>query len=182
MVYFASSGDGPGTLWPSVSPNVVSAGGTAVSRNPSTGAFQEEVVWAGTGSGPSAYFAIPPYQNSLAGIIGKNRGTPDLAFDADPTTGVWIYDSYPANGKSGGWRVVGGTSVSAPSLAGVVNSSGSFYGSSAAELTEIYSDLGQGVGFNDVVSGTCYNYAGYLAAPGWDYCSGVGSVSGYQGK
>jgi len=117
----------------------------------------------------------------LAGIIGKNRGTPDLAFDADPHTGVWVYDSYPARGKSG-WRVVGGTSVAAPSLAGVINSAGNFYASSAAELTAIYADLGPGVGFSDIVSGTCYHYAGYLAAPGWDYCSGVGSVSGYQGK
>jgi len=181
VVYFASSGDGPGPLWPSVSPNVVSSAGTTVSRNPSSGAFQQEVAWANTGSGPSSFFAIPSYQAPLAGIIGKNRGTPDLAFDADPHTGVWVYDSYPANGKTG-WRVVGGTSVAAPSLAGVINAAGSFYTSSAAELTAIYAELGQGIGFSDIVSGTCYHYAGYLAGPGWDFCSGVGSVSGYQGK
>lgn len=181
VVYVASSGDSPGPLWPSVSPSVVSAGGTTVSRNPSTGGFQQEVAWASAGSGPSAFFAIPSYQNSVAGIVGKNRGTPDVAFDADPHTGVWIYDSYPANGKTG-WRVVGGTSISAPSLAGIVNSAGNSYASSAAELTAIYGTLGQGEGFSDIQSGTCYHYAGYLAAPGWDYCSGVGSVNGYQGK
>jgi hypothetical protein len=84
VVYFASSGDSPGALWPSVSPSVVSSGGTTVSRNPTTGAFQLEVAWASTGSGPSAYFPIPSYQSSVAAIVGKNRGTPDLAFDADP--------------------------------------------------------------------------------------------------
>jgi len=178
VVYVASSGDFPGTLWPSVSPNVVSAGGTTISRNPSTGAFQQEVAWSSVGSGPSAYFAIPSYQNSVAGIVGKNRGTPDVVFDADPLTGVWIYDSFSGNG----WRVVGGTSISAPSLAGIINSAGNFYASSAAELNAIYSSMEQGVGFGDIQSGACYHYAGYLAAQGWDFCSGVGSVSGYQGK
>jgi len=182
VVYVASSGDNPGPIWPSVSPNVISAGGTTVSRNPSTGAFQEEVAWASTGSGPSTYFAIPSFQNSVAGVVGKNRGTPDVAFDADPHTGVWIYDSFPFQGKSGGWRIVGGTSISAPSLAGIINSAGSFYGSSAAELSAIYASQGQGVGFDDIQYGTCYHYAGYLATRGWDFCSGVGSVSGYQGK
>ncbi len=182
VVYIASSGDNPGPLWPSVSPNVVSAGGTTVSRNPSTGAFQEEVAWASVGSGPSAYFAIPSFQSSVAGIVGKNRGTPDVAFDADPHTGAWIYDTFPFQGNAGGWRIVGGTSISAPSLAGIINSAGNFYGSSAAELSAIYASQGQGVGFADIESGTCYHYAGYLATRGWDFCSGVGSVSGYQGK
>ena len=181
VVYLAGSGDSPGQIWPSVSPNIVSAGGSTISRNPATGSFQQEVVWANTGSGPSSFFAIPSYQAPLAGIIGKHRATPDLVFDADPHTGVWIYDTYPARGKPG-WRVVGGTSIAAPSLAGVINSAGSFYASSSAELTQIYSDLGQFIGFTDIVSGTCYHYAGYFAASGWDYCSGVGSVSGYQGK
>jgi subtilase family serine protease len=182
VVYVASSGDNPGPLWPSVSPSVVSAGGTTISRNPSTGAFQEEVAWASTGSGPSTYFALPSFQNSVAGIVGKNRGTPDVAFDADPHTGVWIYDSFPFQGKSGGWRIVGGTSISAPSLAGIINAAGNFYGSSAAELNAIYASQGQGVGFGDILHGTCYHYAGYLATRSWDFCTGVGSVSGYQGK
>ena len=182
VVYVASSGDDPGTLWPSVSPNVVSAGGTTVSRNPSTGAFQEEVAWASAGSGPSAYFAIPSFQNSVAGIVGKSRGTPDVAFDADPHTGVWIYDTFPFQGNAGGWRVVGGTSISAPSLAGVINAAGNFYGSSADELSAIYTSQSQGVGFSDIESGTCYHHAGYLATRGWDFCSGVGSVSGYRGE
>jgi subtilase family serine protease len=183
VVYFASSGDSPGALWPSVSPSVVSSGGTTVSRNPTTGAFQLEVAWASTGSGPSAYFPIPSYQSSVAAIVGKNRGTPDLAFDADPHTGVWIYDSYPLRGVSSAtWHIVGGTSIAAPSLAGIVNAAGNFHASSAAELAAIYSSFGRGSGFADIQSGTCYHYAGYLAAPGWDYCSGVGSVNGYEDK
>lgn len=37
---------------------------------------------------------------------------------------------------------VGGTSVSSPSLAGIFNSAGHFYGSTADELTAIYKEYG----------------------------------------
>jgi hypothetical protein len=36
VVYFAAAGDSPGVIWPSASPNVVSVGGTSISRNPTT--------------------------------------------------------------------------------------------------------------------------------------------------
>ena len=38
------------------------------------------------------------------------RQNPDLAFDADPNSGVSIYNSYGASG----WFDIGGTSVAAP--------------------------------------------------------------------
>src|SRR6266705_1651815 len=53
VVVFASTGDFPGTAWPSVAPNVVAAGGTTISRNPSTLAFITERPWAETGGGRS---------------------------------------------------------------------------------------------------------------------------------
>src|SRR5437588_730966 len=37
VVYVASSGDSPGAEWPSASPNVISAGGTTISRDPNSG-------------------------------------------------------------------------------------------------------------------------------------------------
>ena len=40
-----------------------------------------------------------------------------------PNTGVSVYDSTARHGVSG-WMVFGGTSVSAPSLAGIVHSAG----------------------------------------------------------
>jgi kumamolisin len=54
VVYFASAGDAPGASWPSVSPNVVSAGGTSIKRDPVSGAFIAETNWQDAGSGPSA--------------------------------------------------------------------------------------------------------------------------------
>ncbi|HYM01403.1 MAG TPA: hypothetical protein VET85_00575, partial [Stellaceae bacterium] len=79
VVYLASAGDSPGVIWPSASPNVVSVGGTALSRNPNTGNFQAELAWQQTGGGPSAYEARPAYQNAIAVTTGAHRGTPDIS-------------------------------------------------------------------------------------------------------
>ena len=94
-MFFASAGDSPGTEWPAVSPNVVVAGGTTISRNPTTLALITERPWAQTGGGRSLIESIPTYQSSLASIIGSSRGVPDVSFDADPNTGAWVFDSIP---------------------------------------------------------------------------------------
>jgi kumamolisin len=184
VVFFASSGDSQGTIYPSTSPNVVAAGGTTLSRNPITGAFQAELAWNSAGGGPSTVEPRPSYQNGIQAIVGNARGVPDLSFDADPVTGVLVLDSIPVANEGGGpntWWILGGTSVSSPSLAGIVNAAGSKNTSSDAELTEIYSKLGT-ADFTDTIRGSCYFYDGYLAVKGWDFCTGVGSVKGKVGK
>lgn len=93
VVYLASSGDAPGTGWPSVSPNVVSAGGTTISRDFDTGRFLLESTWQDAGGGPSLVEPRPHFQDRIARIVGATRGTPDLSFDANPTTSVWVWDS-----------------------------------------------------------------------------------------
>ncbi len=171
VVYFASTGDSPGTEWPSVSANVVAVGGTSVSRNPITGAFLGESAWNNGGGGPSLYVSRPAYQNSVQSIIGgATRGVPDVAAVANPTTGVWVFDS-----NAGGWIVVGGTSVASPVVAAITNNAGRFSLSSNAELTRIYGNPSM---FFDVTHGICGPYAGYWAAAGWDFCAGVGSPAG----
>ncbi|MGA9529475.1 MAG: S53 family peptidase [Terriglobales bacterium] len=177
VVFLASAGDYPGTSWPSTSPNVVSAGGTTVRRNPSTDAFISEASWDSAGGGISLVEPRPSYQSAIASTIGSYRGVPDLSFDSNPVTGVWIYDT-----NVGGWNIVGGTSVASPALAGIINAAGSFYTSSNAELTAIYSKLGVAADFNDVASGFCGPYEGYAAGTGWDMCTGVGTDKGTAGK
>ena len=49
VVYFASAGDSPGPEYPSVSPNVISAGGTSISRDTTTGDFILESTWQDAG-------------------------------------------------------------------------------------------------------------------------------------
>jgi kumamolisin len=182
VVYFAAAGDSPGVIWPSTSPNVVSAGGTSISRNPTTGALQAQVTWQDGGGGPSLYETRPSYQNGVSAIVGGLRGTPDVAADANPSSGVWVY-SYPY------WYIVGGTSVASPVWAGIVNAAGSFRSSSQAELTNMYATLANPPGspayasdFNDITSGTCGPNQGYQAAVGWDFCTGLGSTQGEAGE
>jgi len=177
VVFLASSGDNPGTSWPSTSPNVVAAGGTTVRRNPTTAAFVSEVPWDEAGGGISPVELKPSFQSRVTSLLGIHRGVPDLAFDSNPVTGVWIYDS-----NVGGWNIVGGTSVASPALAGILNLAGHFYTSSTAQLTAIYGSVGVSTSFTDISSGYCGPYDGYTAVTGWDMCTGVGTAKGLAGK
>jgi kumamolisin len=185
VVYFASAGDSPGAIYPSTSPNVVSAGGTTLSTDATTGHFRLENTWQDAGGGPSIVEPRPSYQNGIANLVGNQRGTPDVAADANPYTGVWVQDSYPVQGfspcppETQCWYIVGGTSVSSPMIAGIVNASGSFSKSSYDELSKIYS---KPFGFTDTRYGTCGLYIGNFATPQWDFCTGWGSPRGYSGK
>ena len=182
VVYVASSGDSPGVIWPGTSPAVVSAGGTTLSRNTSTGKLFLENVWQEAGSGSSAYEARPSFQDSIASIVGSKRGIPDMSFDSNPATGVWVYDSNNFPSMPPGWYTVGGTSVAAPSLAGVFNLGNAFRASSAAQNAFMYQSASNGVGVNDITYGNCGIYASLFAGPGWDFCSGLGSPSTLNGK
>jgi subtilase family serine protease len=120
--------------------------------------------------------------------VGAWRGVPDLSFDADPYTGVWVYDTYPYFGYTYQWWTVGGTSVAAPSLAGIINRAGAFAGFSSAELTTIYDNKGTAAYFTHIAYGFCGAYMGFSTATGgtspyfWDFCTGVGVPNGYTGK
>src|SRR5438309_1523990 len=157
IVYFASSGDTGGkTIYPGVSPNVVSAGGTTLHRD-ANGNFLSETGWSGSGGGKSLYENRPSYQAGVISVVGANRGVPDFSFDADPNSGVSVYDSTLCQGVSG-WLVFGGTSVASPSLSGIVNSAGSNT-SSTAELSQLYLSVGNNgstiysANFRDILSG-----------------------------
>ncbi len=187
VVFFASAGDSPGTIYPCVSPNVVCAGGTSTSRSLATGNLIKEIAWSDAGGGISQYEARPSYQTAstaVTAIVGTHRGTPDLSSDANPYTGVWVYDSFPQYGVfyPSNWWIVGGTSVSSPTLAGIVNNAGSFSASSNAELTLIYKNLGVAADFNDITYGACNYYMSSYAVTGYDLCTGVGSPKGKVGK
>jgi subtilase family serine protease len=189
VVYFASAGDGPGTFWPCTSPDVVCVGGTTVRRSPETGNFISEAAWNDTGGGDSAYETIPSYQSSVSSIVGSWRGVPDVSSDANPITGVWVWDSfgyaldiYEEPSNSAGWYVVGGTSAGSPLWAGIVNHAGGFSATSTAELTKLYSHLGTSSDFRDVQSAFCGPYQGYTSVVGYDFCTGIGSDQGYTGK
>ncbi|HTW81322.1 MAG TPA: S53 family peptidase [Terracidiphilus sp.] len=184
VVFFASSGDSEGTVYPSVSPNVVAVGGTTISRNPSTMVFENEVAWEDTGGGYSMYEPRPSFQSSISSTVGAHRGVPDVAAVGNPRTGVWVYNSYE-NTYSGTvypWNIVGGTSVASPLWAGIANHAGHFSTSTPAEETLIYANGKTAADFRDIDAGTCGYYEGYEAVTGWDPCSGFGAPLGSAGK
>ena len=135
--FFVSSGDnGLPAEYPSASPNVISVGGTTLHFD-SAGNFAGETGWSGSGGGCSTVETADPSQSafaqySQAGCGGK-RATPDVALDADPGSGVSVYDSTPNQGVTG-WLTVGGTSASSPMWAarsadaGAVVNAGYIYG------------------------------------------------------
>jgi kumamolisin len=191
VAYFASSGDTGGkVIWPSVSSYVLSAGGTSVNRSNEN--FTSETAWSSAGGGPSKYEPIPSYQTgiySLSQLLGNYRGTPDLSFDADPYTGVSVYDSTSCQGLSG-WLVFGGTSVSSPSLAGVVNYSQDFSDSQGvlSDVYATYNTTSKGgaqlsCGYTSPLYDVTGGSAGSYSATGcWDFASGIGTPRGLSGS
>ena len=166
--FFASSGDsGEGVLWPAVSANVIGVGGTTLTFTGS-GAFSSETAWSGSGGGISAYVSEPGYQVAY-GVPGANgkRCVPDVSYDADPGSGVSVYDSTPHSGLTG-WWVVGGTSAGAPQWAAIQSlgssaSNNNFYTDAASANYSSY--------FRDITSGS----NGYSAKTGYDLVTGLGS-------
>ncbi len=111
---FGAGDSGPGAQWPAASTHVIAVGGTSLARDGSTRGWSER-VWAGSGGGCSAYVAKPAWQGDAD---CPNRAGNDIAAFADPNPGVAVYDSYLS--RSAGWRTYGGTSVSAPIVAGAI--------------------------------------------------------------
>jgi hypothetical protein len=172
VTFVASTGDSaaPGSF-PAYSANVVATGGTSLTLD-SAGDYIGETGWTFSGGGISGLEAAPAYQRLLP---FSRRATPDVAFDADPNTGVSIYDSY--NNGGAGWVVIGGTSVAAPAWAGLIalanegrNAAGKPTLNSATEtLPLLYSAPAQD--FHDITSG----YNGFAAGTGYDLVTGLGS-------
>jgi len=113
----AASGDtGHGVGYPAVSPFVVAVGGTSLTID-TNGFWASETAWPGSGGGASAFEAEPSYQAGVQ-TTGK-RGVPDVAYDADPSTGVLSYNSHACGGCYTGWQQWGGASIGTPQWAAI---------------------------------------------------------------
>jgi len=180
VTYFNASGDWGNNLfgYPGASPLVVGAGGTTLQLDAS-GNILSETAWSGSGSGggESLYFPEPAYQ--LGAQSSGQRGVPDVAYNADPATGVPVYDS-----EDGNWAQVGGTSASSPqwcAITAIANSIRVSLGKGtigANFLTAIYANP---LAFHDITqgsNGTCG--AVCTAGPGYDFVTGLGSPMALQ--
>ena len=163
--FFVSAGDaGLPAEYPSASPNVISVGGTTLHF--SSGVLTSETGWTDGGGGCSAYESATSAQFGFSGFAqvgcGSFRGTPDVSLDADPASGVSVYDSTRYQ-RQRGWWTVGGTSASSPMIAARSAVAGTLVGSAYV--------YGGGISYRDITSGN--NGAPCLV--GYDLCTGRGS-------
>ena len=169
----ASSGDSSYRVqYPAASPYVTAVGGTSLSRSSESGSWHE-TVWAGSGSGCSAFEPKPTWQHDSG---CSARTVADVAAVADPATGVAFYNSTPNNGISG-WLVGGGTSVSAPLIAAAA-SLGTDQSPAGYPVQQAYVATS---GLTDVLTGsngTCTPSYLCTAGSGYDGPTGLGSPSG----
>jgi subtilase family serine protease len=164
--FFASSGDTGGhVIYPSASPNVVSVGGTTL--NLSNGNYGSETAWSSGGGGASAFVSKPSYQTVYSGTM---RGTPDVSYDSNPSTGFYTINN-------GSLQQVGGTSDAAPQWAALValaNQGRSILGLGTLDgpsqlLPALYSM--PSTNFHDITSGS----NGNAATVGYDLATGLGT-------
>ena len=184
VTFVAAAGDdgsASGAMWPAAAAGVVSVGGTTLTLA-ADGTVASEVGWTSGGGGLSTYEGEPTYQRS-AQTTGY-RTTPDVAWNADPDTGVAVYDSTAYDGTSG-WMEFGGTSAGAPQWAalvaladqgraldgsapldGATNTLPTLYGLYAHTST-------RSADFRDVTSGSTSRTV--AAATGYDMVAGIGT-------
>jgi hypothetical protein len=172
VAVLASTGDsGYGVEFPAAATSVIGVGGTSLTQLTNAGSRNAtETVWSGSGSGCSAYVSKPSWQQDAG--CGK-RTVADVAAVADPSTGVWVYNTSVGGG---GWVVLGGTSVAAPIVGAAYGLAGGRPSNGAAGLYAAGASL-----FDITVgsSGTC-GLVLYLCTgmPGYDGPTGNGTPNG----
>jgi kumamolisin len=170
----SDGGTGNNVDFPASSPHVLACGGTTLKANGAD--LVSETVWnetasneGATGGGVSAVFALPTWQaNSKVPASSTStggRGVPDVAGDADPTTGYTIR-------VDGQTIVIGGTSAVAPLWAGLIAVANQQLGITVGFIQPAIYAAKAVSAFHDVTQG---NNGAFSAGPGWDACTGLGS-------
>jgi len=192
--------------WPSSDPLVTAVGGTQLALLTTGQRTQADVVWndstnyalndafsgspgptaLATGGGVSTVFARPSFQNSVAGVVGDQRGVPDISMSGACSGLVNTYDSF--GGEPAGWYVDCGTSEATPLFAGIVALADQLAGHSLGLINPALYALSaaKAPGLVDVTTGNnsvsflqnnqLYTVRGFRAGPGYDLASGTGTV------
>ncbi|HEY7833661.1 MAG TPA: S53 family peptidase [Ktedonobacterales bacterium] len=181
----------PTISFPASDPWVLTVGGTSLQTK---GAGYDETAWACngvtsgcSGGGTSQFFAVPTYQQGLPaavrGQLSGQRGIPDVAADADPTTGMAIY-------VAGQWGQAGGTSAAAPLWAGVLAIANQMAGHPLGFVNPALYRVGESSAsaqaFRDITNGNntvaigVSDVQGFEARLGWDLITGWGAPRASQ--
>lgn len=176
VTFVAATGDSgaPGGF-PAFSPNVLAVGGTTLNLD-AQGNITSETGWSGSGGGISQFQAQPAFQVGIVSQSATRRTIPDVSFDADPSTGVPVYDTYN-NSPASPWSQVGGTSYAAPAWAGLIaiaNQGRALAGKAALDgASQTIPTLYQlpAADYRDILTGS----NGFNAVVGYDLVTGRGS-------
>jgi subtilase family serine protease len=123
--------------WPASDPLVTGVGGTRLHLDAAGDRTSPDTAWNdtfnplvsrvngtplpfpwSTGGGVSSVFARPSYQRSVARIVGRHRGIPDISMSAAFSGGVLVFLSFI--GKPTWIESAGGTSEATPEFSGIV--------------------------------------------------------------
>jgi hypothetical protein len=182
-----ASGYFVGADYPAASPDVVAVGGTKLTL--ANGARQSESVWnedpdaegkdAGAGGGGcSESFSAPTWQQAVPDWsqvgCGSKRAVADVSADADPYSGVAVYDSVPTIQEEAPgevvntpleWWPIGGTSVASPIIASMFALAGGAHGVAYPAQT-LYSHLATPLLYDVTTGGNGDCDANYLSCTG----------------
>ena len=198
----------PVTSWPDSDPLVTGVGGTQLHQPTRGGTPWTSTVWNDTynvptnryifgnsgpnplagGGGKSVIFARPPYQNGVSGVVGSQRGVPDISMSGACNGAVDMYQSF--KGQTAGWYPTCGTSEATPLFAGVVALADQIAGHPLGLINPALYRMSAAHrwGLVDVVKGNNtvsfiqngeHTVTGFAARPGYDLASGVGTVNAY---
>jgi kumamolisin len=224
---FAASGDlgsndcgnptptAPSVDDPAAQPYVTGVGGTSLTITP-VNTYGSETTWNNghgnaSGGGVSRIWSMPAWQAGPGVISPASSGNPcgasagnycrevpDVALNADPTTGYEIFCTAVAPGSSGpcnpkaAWITVGGTSAGAPMWAGMIalanekslhdgNFNSGFLNPLLYQIGQNNSSTSYSNDFHDVQLGNNYTTADgnneYQATSDYDMATGLGSYN-----
>ncbi len=219
-----TASDGLAVDFPASSPFVTAAGGTIYNEGSGTywstsngtnagsaNSYIPEAVWnettsanglAAGGGGASAYFSKPAWQLGTGVPADFSRDVPDIALSAAASHDGYLYcvqgscvNGFRASDQT--LSVVGGTSISAPSFAGILalveqktggrlgNANPQIYGlANSTYYNNVFHDITTGNNNSPCVQGSqdCPSGGsiGYNAGPGYDLTTGWGTIDAFN--
>jgi subtilase family serine protease len=187
---------------PASDPNVTGVGGTTLTADTSTGAYQSETTWTEpfgcnppavaptdvncSGGGFSSVYPRPDYQSAMQ--KNRARGVPDIAYNAGVSGGVLIYSAtinvavgLPPNAAA--FFIIGGTSAGSPQWAGLAADADQLGGHRMGNINPALYSIAQAKkhyanALHDITVGNndvAEIGGGFDAAKGWDPVTGLGT-------
>ncbi|MDQ2679813.1 MAG: S53 family serine peptidase [Candidatus Eremiobacteraeota bacterium] len=185
ITFAASSGDSgsdecgtgnnpPGVSSPSSNPYFVAVGSVDFTENSSGGLTS---IKAGvdpnngfmSGGGYSSVFAVPSYQQGIAGVNTGGRNNPDISL---PGVGVTVY----ANGSA---QTVDGTSWSSPEFTALMAEVNQVHNTHLGFVNPALYSVFKASGYTDYTDVTSGSNGAYSAVSGYDLVTGIGAPKGW---